>query len=72
LPQKYLSAAQRGWQGLVRRMRPDGKIEGICTGTGIYDDLQEYYRRPTPLNDPHGVGFVLMAGLEIMKVANED
>ncbi len=71
LPQKYLSAAQRGWQGLVRRVRPDGKIEGICTGTGIYDDLQEYYRRPTPLNDPHGVGFVLMAGLEIMRIAHE-
>ena len=50
-------------------IRPDGKIEGVCTGTGVSDDLAFYYSRPTPLNDIHGIGAVLLAGTEFVKDA---
>lgn len=64
----YLPVAYRGWQGLTTRIRPDGQIEGICTGTGVSDNLYDYYDRPTPLNDPHGIGFILLAGLEVQSM----
>ena len=55
--------------GLVMtKIHPDGKIEGVCAGTGTSDDLVHYYTRPTPLNDIHGIGAVLLAGTEILKL----
>lgn len=64
----YASIAQRGWKGLMSKIRPDGKIEGVCTGTVVSDDLLYYYQRPTPLNDIHGVGTVLLAGAEVVRL----
>jgi hypothetical protein len=54
---------------VLSRIRPDGMIEGTCAGTGVSDDLADYYRRPTPLNDVHGIGPVLLAGSEILQLA---
>jgi unsaturated rhamnogalacturonyl hydrolase len=65
----YAAAARRGWRGVLSRIRPDGRIEGVCAGTGVSDDLADYYRRPTPLNDVHGVGAVLLAGSEVLRLA---
>jgi unsaturated rhamnogalacturonyl hydrolase len=63
---RYGTIARHGWAGILSRIRSDGQIEGICAGTGIEDDLVHYYRRPTPLNDPHGIGAVILAGAEIL------
>lgn len=63
---RYGSIAQRGWEGIITKVRTDGQIEGICAGTAVSDDLVFYYRRPTPLNDIHGIGAVLLAGTEIL------
>jgi hypothetical protein len=52
----------------MTRVRPDGQIEGTCAGTGVSDKLADYYARPKPLNDPHGVGPVLLAGGEMLRV----
>jgi unsaturated rhamnogalacturonyl hydrolase len=68
LAPSYADVARRGWNGVLSRVRPDGKIEGTCAGTDVSDDLADYYARPTPLNDPHGVGPVLLAGAEILKL----
>jgi hypothetical protein len=35
----------------------------------VSDSLADYYRRPTPLNDVHGIGAVLLAGTEILHLA---
>jgi unsaturated rhamnogalacturonyl hydrolase len=64
---RYLSIAVRGWEGIKTKIRSDGQIEGICAGTGIQDDLIFYYKRPAPLNDIHGIGAVLLAGMEVIK-----
>jgi unsaturated rhamnogalacturonyl hydrolase len=65
---RYASVARRGWEGVASRVRPDGQVEGVCTGTVVSDDLVYYYRRPTPLNDIHGIGTVLLAGAEILRL----
>jgi len=66
LEARFGSVARRGWRGVSSRIRPDGQIEGICAGTGVSDSLSFYYHRPTPLNDVHGVGAVLLAGSEVL------
>ncbi len=68
LESRYKSFALKGWQGILTKIRPDGQVEGICTGTSTSDDLNDYYTRPTPLNDVHGIGTVLMAGTEIIQL----
>jgi len=64
----FASVAERGWAGVMSKIRPDGQIESVCAGTSIGDELTFYYDRPTPLNDVHGVGPVLLAGAEIMQM----
>ena len=68
LDARYAAVARRGWRGVLSRIRPDGVIEGTCAGTGVSDDLADYYRRPTPLNDVHGIGAVLLAGTELLRL----
>ncbi|HTP13988.1 MAG TPA: glycoside hydrolase family 88 protein, partial [Bacteroidota bacterium] len=68
LGMEYKPIAVKGWKGVASRIRLDGKIEGVCAGTGVGDSLEFYYKRPTPLNDPHGIGAVLLAGAEMLRV----
>jgi len=65
---RYASIAQYGWQGVMSRIRADGQIEGVCTGTVVSDNIDDYYNRPTPLNDIHGVGAIILAGAEIIQL----
>jgi unsaturated rhamnogalacturonyl hydrolase len=64
----YASIARNGWKGLLSKIHPDGQIEGICTGTVVSDDVRDYYNRPAPLNDVHGIGTVLLAGCEMLQL----
>jgi rhamnogalacturonyl hydrolase YesR len=63
---RYASIAQRGWEGVMSKIQADGKVEGVCTGTIVSDDLVYYYQRPAPLNDVHGIGTIILAGAEIL------
>lgn len=65
---RYATIALRGWDGLKTKIRDDGQIEDICVGTGTSADLVFYYNRPARLNDDHGIGAALLAGIEIMKL----
>ena len=67
---RYASIARRGWAGVMSRIRPDGQVEGVCEGTSVSDDLVYYYKRPAPMNDIHGIGAVLLAGTEVLKLKN--
>lgn len=68
IEKRYASIALRGWEGVMSKIRDDGKVEGVCTGTVTSDDLVYYYKRPAPLNDVHGIGTILMAGAEVLKL----
>jgi unsaturated rhamnogalacturonyl hydrolase len=65
---RYAAMARRGWEGVMSKIHADGKVEGVCTGTGVGDDLEFYYRRPAPLNDVHGIGTILLAGTAILQL----
>jgi len=65
---RYASVALKGWEGIKTKIQDDGQVEGICAGTWIQDDLLFYYNRPTPLQDIHGLGAVILAGVEILKM----
>lgn len=67
IDKKYMTIAKNGWQGLLTKIQPDGQVQDICIGTGIAEDIKFYYTRPVKLNDIHGLGAVLLAGLEIIK-----
>jgi unsaturated rhamnogalacturonyl hydrolase len=66
---RYASIARHGWEGVMSKIRPDGQVEGVCTGTVVSDNLIYYYHRPAPLNDVHGIGFVLLAGAEMLQLS---
>ena len=62
----YAPVAQTGWQGVSKRVLPDGRIEGICVSTTAAYDSVYYYNRPTDLGAMQGYGPVLMAGAEVI------
>ena len=62
----YAPVAQAGWQALAKRVRSDGRIEGICVSTTAAYDAVYYYNRPTDLGAMQGYGPVLMAGAEVI------
>ncbi|MCX7983476.1 MAG: glycoside hydrolase family 88 protein [Bacteroidetes bacterium] len=68
IPKRYSSVAYRGWEGIATKIANDGTVHGVCTGTVVSDNLVDYYRRPTPLNDVHGLGTVLLAGYGILEM----
>ncbi len=72
----YAMAALKGWQGLCRTAIDwKGNIYGVCRGSG-YSFSKEYYANDLTwnINDTHGTGIVLLAGVELekMKEAQED
>lgn len=62
----WAPVAQTGWQAVARRVRSDGRIEGICVGTTAAYDAVYYYNRPTDLGAMQGYGPTLMAGAEVI------
>ncbi len=67
IPERYISIALNGWDGLKTTITKDGTVKGICVGTGIDSAMKHYYTRPTLDDDIHGIGPVIMAGTEIIK-----
>jgi unsaturated rhamnogalacturonyl hydrolase len=71
IDKRYSSIAVRGWNGLINeKILPDGQVKDICVGTGIEDDMVFYYHRPARTNEKHGLGAVIDAGIEIIRLKN--
>jgi unsaturated rhamnogalacturonyl hydrolase len=68
IDRRYRTLAEQGWKGLKSKIQTDGQVQDICIGTGMEDNLVFYYNRPKQLNDIHGLGAVLMAGVEMLKM----
>lgn len=71
LDSSFVSVAQQGWKAICSQITPEGQVKNVCMGTGISRDLPFYYNRPTPLNDAHGLGAVVQAGIEINNVTTK-
>jgi rhamnogalacturonyl hydrolase YesR len=70
LDRRFLSIAEKGWEGILKKINSEGKIEGVCAGTGVSDNIVFYYERPTPLHDVHGIGAVILAGSEVLRLSH--
>ena len=65
----YLRIAQLGWNAMKKdQITENGHFKNVCVGTGITDDLPFYYSRPVGENEKHGLGLIIDAGVEILKL----
>lgn len=72
IDKRYQSIATNAWSGVTSKINAEGKVEGICKGTGIDESLVYYYNRPTPVHDIHGLGAILLAGIEMLKLSDKE
>lgn len=56
-----------GWNGLVTRVLPDGRVSGVCEGTTYASDMTYYSYRGAGSNTLF-VGPVLYAGAEVIRL----
>jgi rhamnogalacturonyl hydrolase YesR len=68
LPEVYKDNAVLAWNELKSKIAADGTVKDICRGTGIGFDLDFYYNRTRFDNDPRGLGAVMTAASEIIKL----
>ncbi|MBN2611786.1 MAG: glycoside hydrolase family 88 protein [Bacteroidales bacterium] len=69
IDKRYATIALRGWDGLKEhKITVDGNLKDICVGTGIEDNLVFYYNRPARTGETHGLGAIIDAGIEIVKL----
>ncbi|PZP43927.1 MAG: glycosyl hydrolase, partial [Pseudopedobacter saltans] len=68
IPASYKSIAVEGWKGLSKKVTDDGKVEDVCVGTNIEENILFYYKRPRVLNDFHVSGALLLAASEMIKL----
>lgn len=65
---RYKTIALEGWKGIASMINEKGEVENICVGTVTSTSMVDYYKRPVKINDIHGLGAVLMAGVEVLKL----
>ena len=49
----------------------DGNVHGVCMGSGCNKEEKYYMQLGTIMNDDHGMGIVLGAGVEVMNLLGE-
>jgi rhamnogalacturonyl hydrolase YesR len=69
-PQPYVKAVFKAWEALNRTsIDKGGNVHGVCRGSE-FSFTPEYYKKELlwNLNDTHGVGIVLLAGVEVLRL----
>lgn len=66
--QRALAAARKAWQGLTElAIDREGNLYGVCQGSG-FSFSRAYYRALSwRFNDTHGIGIVMLAGVELIE-----
>jgi unsaturated rhamnogalacturonyl hydrolase len=68
--EKYIAAIHKGWSGMARiSIDKFGNVYGVCRGSG-YSYSVGYYKDDLSwlINDTHGIGIVLLAGIEVLQL----
>lgn len=65
---RYKTIALEGWKGIASMINDSGQVANTCVGTSTSTSTIYYYKRPVSHNDIHGLGAVLLAGLEVGKL----
>ncbi|WJH32893.1 glycoside hydrolase family 88 protein [Paenibacillus sp. CC-CFT747] len=71
-PTLYARAVLDGWQGLcTRAIDKHGNLYGVCKGSS-WSHSHAYYKHELGwnLNDTHGIGIVMLAGIEAQAMLN--
>lgn len=72
LENKYINDVLEAWEALTRKcMDQYGNVYGVCMGSGCNKEEKYYLQLGTIVNDDHGMGIVLEAGVEIMNLLGE-
>ena len=69
-PAPYRESVNKGWKALCGiSVDKYGNVYGVCRGSG-YSFSKEYYANDLSwrLNDTHGIGIVMLAGIETEKM----
>jgi unsaturated rhamnogalacturonyl hydrolase len=69
-PAPYIQAVSRAWQGLARiSIDRFGNVHGVCRGSS-YAFTSNYYKYELlwQTNNTHGIGIVMLAGIEAFKL----
>jgi hypothetical protein len=59
-------AALSAWAALTANVEPDGRLRGVCVGTGQSADAQYYLERPVVTGDLHGQAALLWIAAELV------
>ncbi|GHV38982.1 hypothetical protein AGMMS49546_10290 [Spirochaetia bacterium] len=67
---QYSIAADKAWRALERNsIDREGNVYGVCRGSEFAFNPRYYAEHLLPrLNDTHGIGIVLLAGVELLKL----
>ncbi|WP_336787906.1 glycoside hydrolase family 88/105 protein [Paenibacillus sp. MMO-177] len=66
----YAAAARKAWKGLTENaIDRSGSVHGVCSGSR-YSFSPDYYMYDlrTVVNDNHGIGIMMLAGVEVSKL----
>ena len=67
------AAVSRAWQGLCSQVIDrDGNLYGVCRGSGFSFSRAYYRSLMWNFNDTHGIGIVMLAGVEYLKLTARD
>ena len=69
-PEPYIQAVFKAWEALNRiSIDQGGNVYGVCRGSE-FSFTPEYYKKELlwNLNDTHGIGIVLLAGVEVLRL----
>ena len=67
----YRAAAEKAWQALEKySIDNEGNVHGVCRGSEFSFNPRYYSDHLLPrLNDTHGIGIVLLAGVEALRLS---
>ncbi|MCH5184508.1 MAG: glycoside hydrolase family 88 protein [Oscillospiraceae bacterium] len=69
-PEKYVKAIYKGWEAITKTsVDADGNVYGVCRGSE-FAFIPDYYKYELGwnLNDTHGTGIVMLAGIEVIRL----
>ncbi|MBQ8300850.1 MAG: glycoside hydrolase family 88 protein [Clostridia bacterium] len=69
-PEKYVKAIYKAWEAISKTSVDDkGNVYGVCRGSE-FSFIPDYYKYELGwrLNDTHGTGIVMLAGIEVIRL----
>lgn len=65
-PEAFRPAYRKAWQVLTRQISEEGKVDGVCVGTGQNSSMEYYLNRPRVAGDFHGQAPVLWMAYRLL------